>query len=120
MSIYLSIDLLSVAVLIHTVEEDSALVVLAVGLDKLCTQGGDVYWTCVRCLGDSWALSQASWSRLGSVLGPLGASVVAWSRLGRVLGAPGASWSHCGGILSALGAVLDAFWELFKAGLEAC
>ena len=32
------LDLLSVAVLIHTVEEDGALVVLAAGLDKLCPQ----------------------------------------------------------------------------------
>ena len=36
-------DLLSVAVLIHTVEEDGALVVLAVGLDKLCTQQIEVH-----------------------------------------------------------------------------
>ena len=32
------LDLLSVAVLIHTVEEDGTFVVLAVRLDKLCTQ----------------------------------------------------------------------------------
>ena len=69
LSIYLSIDLLSVAVLIHTVEEDSALVVLAVGLDKLCAQGCYVHWTCAmyaihvlctRILGALWTLSEAS------------------------------------------------------------
>ena len=37
------LDLLSVAVLIHTVEGDGALVVLAVGLDKLCTQQIEVH-----------------------------------------------------------------------------
>ena len=50
-SIYLSIDLLSVAVLIHTAEEDSASVVLAVGLGKLCAQGCYVHWTGVMCTG---------------------------------------------------------------------
>ena len=37
------LDLLSVAVLIHTVEEDGALVVLVVGLDKPCTQQTEVH-----------------------------------------------------------------------------
>ena len=82
-SINQSIDLLSVAVLIHIVKEDSAFVVLPVALDKLCTQGCYVHWTCVRCLGCSWALSQASWSRPGRVLGPLGAVLDAfWVLLG--------------------------------------
>ena len=43
--------MLSVAALIHTVEEDSALVVLAVGLGKLCAQGCYVHWTCVMYTG---------------------------------------------------------------------
>ena len=43
--------MLSVAVLIHTIEEDSALVVLAVGLGKLCAQGCYVHWTGVMYTG---------------------------------------------------------------------
>ena len=37
------LDPLSVAVLIHTVEEDCALVLMAVELDKLCTQQNEVH-----------------------------------------------------------------------------
>ena len=37
------LDLLSVAVLIHTVDEDGSLVLLAVSLDKLCTQQTEVH-----------------------------------------------------------------------------
>ena len=37
------LDLLSAAVLIHTVEKDGALVVLAVRRDKLCTQQVEVH-----------------------------------------------------------------------------
>ena len=77
-------------------------------------------------LNVSWGLLEPLWWRLKR----------SRSRLGRVLGAPGGSWGHCGGILSALGASLDAFycggmfkrsWSgpgrvfgVLKAVLEAC
>ena len=131
--------------------------VLAVGLDKLCPQAslvsvpfGGPYALCCkeppakhlvtsvaafwrrfgslsRCLGGSWALSRASWSRPERVLGllePLRWHLRrSWGRLGGVLGALGAtreaswallepfgkrlgrSWSRLGGVLGALGSV---------------
>ena len=77
------LDLPSVAVLIHTVEEDGALVVLAAGLDKCCPQDGLVATSLghlasvalhERLLGASWTRFGRSWRRLRSVLEALGRS----------------------------------------------
>ena len=110
------LDLLCVAVLINTVEEDGALVVLAARLGKLCTQQVEVHKAQIEVCkayvephkayverlggsgtrpGCSQALLEPSWSRLGGVLG----------HLGGVLGALGA-------VLSTLIAVLETSWRL--------
>ena len=78
-SIYLSIDLLSVAVLIHHAEvTQGRRVVLAVGLDKLCPQaslasmpfGGP--YAAKSLLQGTWRPLWPSWSPLRCVLGALG------------------------------------------------
>ena len=140
---------------------------LAVGLDKLCPQASlasvpfsgpsalcckwppsrhlvtsvAAFWrrlgSLSRCLGGSWALSRASWSRPERVLGllePLRWHLRrSWGRLGGVLGALGAtreaSWrllepfgkrlgrsrSQSGSVLGALGVVWAASWALWAA-----
>ena len=62
--IYIYIDQLSVAVLIHTVEEDGALVVLAVRLDKLCTQQTEVHKAQVEVCKACFELHKAYVERL--------------------------------------------------------
>ena len=57
--------LLSVAVLIHTVEEDGAWVVLAVGLDKLCSQKTEVHKAEIEVCKACVELHKAYVERLG-------------------------------------------------------
>ena len=77
--LYLSIDLLSVAVLIHHAEvTQGRQVVLAVGLDKFLSQASLVSmpfggaYAAKSLLQGTWRPLWMSWAPLGCVLGALG------------------------------------------------
>ena len=104
--------------------------VLAAGLDKLCSQDssvGHVVWRTLPCRGPPERLLGASWGPLGCSWRPLGALLGAsWGRLGgscahlaapwRLLGpfgcAFGPSWGAPGGFVAAPGARRGCFWAL--------
>ena len=97
LSLYVYFDLLSVAVLIHTVEEDSAFAMPAAGFGKLCPSASLVIMSCGRPYAAKSFLQrhlEVHWS----VLEPCGG----------VSEALGRSLRH-------LGAVLDASWGLLGA-----
>ena len=55
-------------------------------------------WGLLGCLGGVLERPEASWGRLGGVLGRLGGVLAAsWSVLGASLRRPGASWGRLGG-----------------------
>ena len=103
--------MLSVAVLIHTVEEDGALVVLAVGLDKLCTQQTEVHKAQIEVCKAYVELHKAYAELHKAYVELLGGSGT-HPGCSQALLEP--SWSRLGGVLGRLGPILEASWALLE------
>ena len=103
-------------VLINTVEEDGALVVLAVRLDKVCTQQVEAHKAQIKVCK---AYIEPHKVELHKAYVRLHTAYV--ERLGGSGTHPGCSqallepsWSRLGGVLGRLGPILEASWALLE------